>query len=422
MWLHLHDHLHAGLTAARWAVWENRAMARYFEIESVSESGFSSASVLRFHSTFGWLVHEIRKRSLSGQETRNMTRMTSDAVGISGSNRLVRRTVRCLGLVPLAALALTLPGCGGSDTTSTTSTASTSAGSPVDSTTMTTDPAMMGMQPPSGTDSTSPGPGMMPGTPGSGMHDAAGVGTGADAYVPPGSDSAASAAIDPATAYVPPGSDSGAAIDPATAAATTYVPPGSGTVPAGSPTTPGAVPPGYPGGATAQTPGAVPPGYPGATAQTPGTAPPGTTDPAAPGATVPGATTPGAYPDSATASAPGAGGGGAGAEPPADSPEFPAYKVVVGLKDGKYEGLNEFVSQRGRGILEKVRLGRLSDDEKKELKETFAEPQLAAPPRNASGGRQINLRSGSQLITILVKREGDDWKVSELSIRKERAR
>ncbi|MBI1309932.1 hypothetical protein GC176_01390 [bacterium] len=110
-------------------------------------------------------------------------------------------------------------------------------------------------------------------------------------------------------------------------------------------------------------------------------------------------------------------GGGGAAAPPADAPEFPAYHLVMGLMRGKYEDMASYVSSRARGELQKIAAGKLTDEEKAELKQSFAQPQLAGQPRNARGGRQIVLKSGETMITILVKKEGKDWKVAELTIR-----
>jgi hypothetical protein len=209
--------------------------------------------------------------------------------------------------------------------------------------------------------------------------------------IPGGGVPGAESAFDPATAYTT-GTPGGPEL-------------GSASPAAGSPTPSGALP--GPAGS---------PGY-GSAMQTP---PVSTGDPAAVGA-------PSGEPETGLSSPEtyaggeggigGQGGGGGGQAPPADSPEFPAFQLVMGLMQGKYEELNKYVSGRARGELQKIGAGKLTDGEKAELKQTFAQPQLAGQPRNARGGRQIVLKSGENTITILVKKEGTDWKVSELSIR-----
>jgi len=113
----------------------------------------------------------------------------------------------------------------------------------------------------------------------------------------------------------------------------------------------------------------------------------------------------------------GSNGGGAAKEPPADSPDYPAFKIVMGLMQGKHEGLKEFVSTRGRGLTEKIRSGSLTKTEIDDLKKTFAQPQLVGTPRTIRGSRTVTLNSAGQVISLVSKKQGSDWKVSSISIR-----
>jgi hypothetical protein len=79
--------------------------------------------------------------------------------------------------------------------------------------------------------------------------------------------------------------------------------------------------------------------------------------------------------------------------------------------------MGKYISSRARGDLVKIRTGKLSDDEKASFKKTFERPELTTKPRSKSGGRLISLKSGEQFISILVKKEGSKWKVSELTVR-----
>jgi len=89
----------------------------------------------------------------------------------------------------------------------------------------------------------------------------------------------------------------------------------------------------------------------------------------------------------------------------------------MGLKEGKYDGLNKMVSTRGRGVIEKLRKGSLTKTEKDDLKKTFASPKLVGQPRTIRGNRTVTLNNGTQRITIVSKKQGSDWKVSSISIR-----
>lgn len=88
----------------------------------------------------------------------------------------------------------------------------------------------------------------------------------------------------------------------------------------------------------------------------------------------------------------------------------------MGLMSGKTDGLAEHVGARTTGTLASIRSGKLSAKELTELKETFARPQLIGTKR-ISGGTQINLRSGTQIINLTVKKEGDAFKVTDMKIR-----
>jgi len=114
---------------------------------------------------------------------------------------------------------------------------------------------------------------------------------------------------------------------------------------------------------------------------------------------------------------PDGGGRGKAQEPPTDSPDYPAFKVVMGLMEGKYDGLKEHVSTRGRGLIEKIRGGSLTKEEKDDLKKTFAQPQLVGTPRTIRGSRTVTLNSAGQIISLVSKKQGSAWKVSSISIR-----
>lgn len=114
---------------------------------------------------------------------------------------------------------------------------------------------------------------------------------------------------------------------------------------------------------------------------------------------------------------PGSNGAGAAKEPPVDSPDYPAFKIVMGLMEGKHDGLKEFVSTRGRGLTEKIRSGSLTKTEIDDLKKTFAQPRLVGTPRTIRGSRTVTLNSAGQVISLVSKKQGSNWKVSSISIK-----
>ena len=117
-------------------------------------------------------------------------------------------------------------------------------------------------------------------------------------------------------------------------------------------------------------------------------------------------------------------GGGGNAQPqapPENSPAFPAFHLVMGLMNGKPADIGKYVGKRATGDLATIRTGKLSAKRVAELKATFARPTLISQKR-ISGGTQINLRSGEQVINITVKKEGGAFKVSDMKIRKSSSR
>ncbi len=89
--------------------------------------------------------------------------------------------------------------------------------------------------------------------------------------------------------------------------------------------------------------------------------------------------------------------------------------------EGKSEGLGDFISKRATGDLAALRDGKVSEKKMAELKTSFAKPQLINTKR-VTGGTQVNLRSGGQIINLVIKKEGDTFMVSEMKFRKSTAR
>ena len=93
----------------------------------------------------------------------------------------------------------------------------------------------------------------------------------------------------------------------------------------------------------------------------------------------------------------------------------------MGLMEGKADGLSDFISKRATGDLAELRDGKASEKKMAELKSTFAKPQLINTKR-VTGGTQVNLRSGDQIINLVIKKEGEAFVVSEMKFRKSTAR
>jgi hypothetical protein len=94
----------------------------------------------------------------------------------------------------------------------------------------------------------------------------------------------------------------------------------------------------------------------------------------------------------------------------------------MGLMQGKADGLAAHIGKRAKGDLAAIRDGKVSDKRMAELKTTFTKPQLVGKPKRVKGGTQINLRSGEKIINLIVKKEGEAYKVTEMKFLKSTSR
>lgn len=103
--------------------------------------------------------------------------------------------------------------------------------------------------------------------------------------------------------------------------------------------------------------------------------------------------------------------------PKEGSPQYPAYHLVLGLMEGKAEGLAKHIGKRVTGTLASIKSGKLSEKEATELKATFAKPELIGS-RRVGTGTQLSLRSGEKVIQLIIRKEGEAFKVTEMKILK----
>jgi hypothetical protein len=114
---------------------------------------------------------------------------------------------------------------------------------------------------------------------------------------------------------------------------------------------------------------------------------------------------------------PGAGGAGAGGQaPPAGTAEHAAFQFVSAITKGEFDATSEWVSPKATGTLKELRTKTLTESKKTDLKDKFGQPQLTNS-KGVSGGKQLSLRNGTTLITLTIKKEGEDYKVADLQLR-----
>ena len=122
-----------------------------------------------------------------------------------------------------------------------------------------------------------------------------------------------------------------------------------------------------------------------------------------------------------------AGGGFAGAAGPGSTPqtpqsaagtaEFSAESVVIQALKGDTSNLSEFISPKCRGVLGDIRDGKATEKQIDELKKTFAGIK-GVSSKNDAGVKVLTLRNAdSSTITFRIKKEGEDYKVIEMSVK-----
>jgi hypothetical protein len=102
------------------------------------------------------------------------------------------------------------------------------------------------------------------------------------------------------------------------------------------------------------------------------------------------------------------------------SAEYAVQKVVLALISGNIDGLDEVISEKARGLLAELRDGTVDPDKVDELKEQFAQVQLAGQPKNNGSSKTINLRNATGdyfSFTVARERNEEIYKVNNLTIR-----
>ena len=90
--------------------------------------------------------------------------------------------------------------------------------------------------------------------------------------------------------------------------------------------------------------------------------------------------------------------------------------MIQALK-GDTSNLTEFISPKCKGVLGDIRDGKATEKQIDELKKTFAGTKLVSSKKD-SGVEVLTLRNAdSATITFRIKKEGDDFKVIEMSVK-----
>ena len=90
---------------------------------------------------------------------------------------------------------------------------------------------------------------------------------------------------------------------------------------------------------------------------------------------------------------------------------------MIQILKGEATGLEDFISPKCRGILGGVRDGKAAPKQIEELQKTFTGIR-GVGSRNDNGAKVLTLRNADNAtITIKVKKEGEDFKVIEMTVK-----
>lgn len=90
---------------------------------------------------------------------------------------------------------------------------------------------------------------------------------------------------------------------------------------------------------------------------------------------------------------------------------------MVQILKGEATGLGDFISSKCKGVLGDIRDGKASEKQIEELKKQFAGVK-GVGSKTDNGAKVLTLRNADNAtITFKVKKEGEDFKVIEMTIK-----
>jgi hypothetical protein len=102
---------------------------------------------------------------------------------------------------------------------------------------------------------------------------------------------------------------------------------------------------------------------------------------------------------------------------PAGTAEFAAESIVIQAMKGDVSGVADFISPKCKGVLGDIRDGKATEKQIEELKKTFTGIK-GVGARNESGAKVLTLRNADNAtITFKVKKEGEDFKIIEMTVK-----
>lgn len=116
-------------------------------------------------------------------------------------------------------------------------------------------------------------------------------------------------------------------------------------------------------------------------------------------------------------SGPGQGGAPQSPQSKPGTAEFSAESIVVQVLNGDVSGLAEFIGPNCKGVLGDLRDGKATEKQVADLKRQLT-GLVPLSAKSESGARVLTLRNGdNSTITFKVKKVGDDYKVTEMTVK-----
>lgn len=85
---------------------------------------------------------------------------------------------------------------------------------------------------------------------------------------------------------------------------------------------------------------------------------------------------------------------------------------------GDITGLEDFISPKCKGVLGDIRDGKATEKQIDDLKKTFTGLKEGTKPRNENGTWSFSVRNAENAtISFKVKKDGDEFKVLEMTIK-----
>ena len=97
--------------------------------------------------------------------------------------------------------------------------------------------------------------------------------------------------------------------------------------------------------------------------------------------------------------------------------EYAIIKLSEMAKTGNYDGVEELISERAKGLAASIRKGELTEEKIESYKSSFEGLELYSTKASGNGRQFILKNRDGKLLQFLVVKEGDDFVIRDFSMR-----